>query len=96
MPGVHRDTDARACGATTASAQGKNVYVNKLLWSINNDPNTHGGGSLVAATNKVFIGGTLVCNKGDSASPDSLCAPVGGAHCAPSATGASSNVFVGD
>ncbi|NBR22687.1 MAG: hypothetical protein EBU08_02645 [Micrococcales bacterium] len=96
MPGAHRDTDPRTCGATTASVQGRNVYVNGLLWSINGDPNTHGGGSLSAATNNVFIGGVAVCNDNDSAAPDSLCAPVGGAHCAPSASGGSSNVFVGD
>ena len=60
MPAVHRNTDSRACGATTVSAQGKNVYVNSLLWSIDGDPNSHGSGSLSAATNKVFIGGIAV------------------------------------
>jgi hypothetical protein len=51
---------------------------------------------LVAATKNVFIGGVAVCNNNDSATPDALCAPLGGAHCAPSAVGGSSNVFVGD
>lgn len=92
---VHRDTDSRACGASTVSAQSKNVFVNNLLWSINGDPNSHGGGNLIAAVNQVFIGGIMCVNVGDSASPDGLCAPLGGAHCAPSATGGSSNVFVG-
>ena len=96
MPAVHRDTDSRACGASTASAQSRNVYVNSLLWSIDGDPNTHGSGALSAATNNVFIGGIAVCNDNDSAAPDDLCPPLGGAHCAPDASSGSSNVFVGD
>lgn len=96
MPAVHRDTDSRACGASTVSAQSRNVYVNSLLWSIDGDPNSHGGGALSAATNNVFIGGVAVCNNNDSAAPDALCPPLGGAHCAPNAVGGSSNVFVGD
>lgn len=96
MPAVHRDTDSRSCGASTVSVQGRNVYVNNLLWSIDGDPNSHGSGSLIAATNKVFIGGIAVCNNNDSAAPDALCPTVGGNHCAPSAVGGSSNVFVGD
>jgi len=96
MPAAHRDTDSRACGATTVSAQSRNVYVNGLLWSVNGDPNSEGGGSLSAGTNIVFIGGIAVCNNNDSAAPDSLCLTVGGSHCAPSANGGSGNVFVGD
>jgi hypothetical protein len=96
MPAVHRDTDSRICGATTVSAQGKDVYVNGLLWSIDNDPNTDGDGGLIAATNNVFIGGTAVCNNNDNAKPDGLCPVPGGPHCAPAASGGSSNVFVGD
>lgn len=93
---AHRNTDSRACGASTVTAQSKNVYVNGLLWSINGDPNSHGGGNLSAATKNVFIGGVAVVNVGDSASADDLCVPLGGDHCAPSATGGSSDVFVGD
>jgi hypothetical protein len=96
MPSVHRDTDSRSCGAATVSAQGKSVFVNGLLWSVNGDPNSHGGGALSAATNKVYIGGIAVCNNNDSAAPDALCPDPGGAHCSPSAVGGSGNVFVGD
>jgi len=96
MPAVHRNTDSRACGASTVSSQSRNVYVNGLLWSIDGDPNSHGGGPLSAATNNVFIGGIAVCNDNDSAAADALCPPLGGAHCAPKATSGSSNVFVGD
>lgn len=95
MSGVHRNTDSRACGASTVSAQGRNVYVNNLLWSINGDPNSHGAGNIIAAVNNVFIGGIMAVNIGDSAVPDALCPPLGGAHCAPTTTGGSSNVFVG-
>lgn len=94
--GAHRDGDGRACGAITISAQSRNVYVNSRLWSIDGDPNSHGGGNLIAATKNVFIGGIAVVNIGDSALPDDLCVPLGGDHCAPSATEGSTNVFVGD
>jgi len=96
MPAAHRTTDSRACGASTVTAQSRDVYVNSLLWSIDGDPNSHGGGALSAATNNVFIGGIAVCNNNDSAGADALCVPVGGAHCAPSASGGSDNVYVGD
>lgn len=93
---AHRDTDSRACGASTVSGQSSKVFVNGLLFSINGDPNDHGAGNLIAATNNVFVGGVAVVNVGDSAAPDGLCIPLGGAHCAPSATGGSPDVFVGD
>ena len=96
MPAAHRNSDSRACGASTVSAQSRNVYVNGLLWSIDGDPNSHGQGALSAATNSVFIGGVAVCNDNDSAAADALCQSVGGSHCAPSAVSGSSNVFVGD
>lgn len=94
--GAHRNGDTRSCGATTSSAQSKNVYVNSELWSIDGDPNSHGGGGLSAATKNVYIGGDAVVNKGDGADADALCDPLGGAHCGPSASGGSTNVFVGD
>jgi uncharacterized Zn-binding protein involved in type VI secretion len=92
---VHRNTDSRSCGAaTTVSGQG-NVYVNNLLASVQGDPNTHGGGSLSASNNDgtVYVNGIKVVLQGSSASPDALCPPIGGAHCAPSASSASGNVF---
>lgn len=97
MPAIHRNTDARSCGATTIVAGQSNVYANDLLVSVSGDPNSHGGGALSAANNNVFINNILVVNDSpESAAPDGLCAPVGGAHCSPVTAGGSSNVFVGD
>lgn len=94
MAGVHRDTDSRACGART-NASNPNVYANNLLCAVDGNPNSHGGGNLKAANPNVYIGGILVVINGNSASPDSLCPLPGGAHCAPSATSASGNVYIG-
>ena len=94
---VHRDTDARSCGATTVVSGQGNVYANNLLISVDGDPNSHGGGALSAGSNKVFINNKLVVNHTpDGAAPDALCPPLGGDHCAPSTAQGSSDVFVGD
>ncbi len=95
MAAVHRNTDGRACGASTNVAGQGNVYVNNKLCSVDGDPNSHGGGNLNAANPNVYVNNKLVVVKGNSASPDSLCPLHGGSHCNPKATGASSNVFVG-
>ena len=45
----------------------------------------------------VFIGGIAVVNHTpDGAAADSLCPPLGGAHCSPSTAAGSPNVNVGD
>lgn len=94
MAGVHRNGDSRACGASTI-ASNPNVFVNNKLAAVDGNPNSHGGGNLNAANPNVFIGNKLVVINGNSASPDALCPLPGGAHCAPSATSASGNVFIG-
>lgn len=96
MAAIHRDTDERACGATTTVAGQSTVWANNLLVSVDRDPNTHGGGSLIASCNNVYVENKMVVDVGDSASPDVLCVPLGGAHCNPKATSGSPNVFVGD
>ena len=93
---IHRHGDSRACGAITVVSGQSTVYAGGQLVAVDGDPNSHGDGALIAATNNVFINGKMVVNVGDSAVPDSLCIPVGGAHCAPSATGGLSTVSVGD
>ena len=94
---IHRNTDARACGATTTVIGQNNVFANNLLVSVDGDTNTHGAGELIAANNKVYINNKLVVNNTpENANPDNLCVPLGGAHCAPVTAGGSDNVFVGD
>lgn len=92
---IHRHSDSRACGASTVVAGQGTVFANGLLVSVDADPNSHGAGALSAACNQVFINGKMVVIVGNSAAPDSLCPPLGGAHCAPASTGGSGNVFVG-
>ena len=71
---IHRDTDPRVCGASTNVAGQSTVFANNLLVSVDGDPNSHGGGSLSAGSNKVFAGGIAVVNHSpDGASPDALC-----------------------
>ena len=97
MPPIHRHSDSRACGATTVVAGNSTVYANGLLVSVNEDPNDHGGGALIAASKKVFVHSKLVVNHSpDSANPDALCPPLAGAHCAPDTASGSLNVHVGD
>lgn len=92
---IHRDTDSRACGAGTVVAGQGTVFANGLLVSVDKDPNDHGAGSLNAKCNKVYINGKMVVIVGNSAAPDALCPPLGGAHCAPASASGSGNVFVG-
>ena len=78
MPAIHRDTDGRSCGATTTVNGQSSVFANALLVAVNEDPNTHGGGGLIADCNQVFCEGKLVVNHSpDNAAADSIC-PI---HC---------------
>lgn len=87
MPGTHRNTDSRSCGARTIVVGQSSVFVNGLLWSVNGDPNNHGNGNLIASINNVLIEGKAPIIRGDSARPDNL------DHINPSASGASGDVF---
>lgn len=96
---VHRIGDARICGAVTIPADGsglaRRVFVNGQIISLMGDPNTHGGGALIATTTKTFVNMLAVARVTDNAAPDALC-PLGGAvHCNPFATTGSPNVFIG-
>lgn len=95
MAQVHRDSDSRSCGASTTVVGQTTVFANGLLIAVQGDPNSHGGGSLDASVNPgtVFIEGKELVVVGSSASPDGLCPDPGGAHCSPSASGGSSDVF---
>jgi uncharacterized Zn-binding protein involved in type VI secretion len=92
---IHRNGDSRTCGAATVVAGQNTVFANRRLVSVNADPNSHGGGALSARCNQVFVNGKMVVIVGNSAAPDSLCPPLGGAHCAPASSSGSGNVFVG-
>jgi uncharacterized Zn-binding protein involved in type VI secretion len=92
MPRAHRDTDKRNCGARTV-AQSRKVFVNNLLFSIHGDPNTHGGGGLIASVPNVYVNGIRVIVLNDNANPDKIC-PIP-PHCNPKSTSASPNVYAG-
>lgn len=92
MPAVHRQDDSRACGATTIVTGQGTVFVETKLFSVQGDPNTDGGGALIAGGSTVRINNIPVIVVGDSAAADDLCIPIGGAHCAPSATSGSGTV----
>lgn len=92
MPAVHRHGDARSCGATTIVSGQSSVFVETKLFSVQGDPNTHGNGQLIAGSSAVKINNIPVIVVGNSASADDLCIPLGGAHCAPSATSGSGTV----
>jgi len=97
MPAIHRNTDSRSCGATTVVSNQSTVFADGLLVAVNGDQNSHGAGGLIAACNQVYVEGKLVVNHSpDSSAADSLCPPLGGAHCAPETASGSPDVFVGD
>jgi hypothetical protein len=93
MTQVHRNGDSRACGASTVVSGQGFVFVDGQLWSVEGDPDSHGDGSLSAGEiAAIYIDGKRVIGVGDSAAPDALCIPLGGAHCAPNASSGDANV----
>jgi uncharacterized Zn-binding protein involved in type VI secretion len=95
MAYCHRHGDSRACGATTIVTGQNFVKVDGQLWSVNGDPDSHGGGALSTTHPWLTINGIGIIVQGNSAAADSLCLPLGGAHCAPSATGFDNLIDVG-
>lgn len=93
MTEVHRDTDSRICGAQTVVAGNTTVFVNNLLASVDQDPNSHGSGPIIASTNNVFVHNKLIVENGDAADPDDLC-PIP-PHCGPDTDSGSPDVYVG-
>lgn len=94
MPAIHRHTDARICGARTIVTGNGTVFANNLLVSVNNDPDTHNCGNLIAACRNVFVENKMVVNNTpDQAKPECSCS---GVHCNPMTAQGSPNVFVGD
>tara|TARA_B100000287_G_scaffold117860_1_gene109744 strand:- start:1428 stop:1715 length:288 start_codon:yes stop_codon:yes gene_type:complete len=94
MPPIHRHGDTRACGATTIVSGQSTVFANEKLVAVNGDPNSHGGGALIAGSKNVFIKGIAVVNHTpDGASADSLLINL---HSAPVTASGSPDVNVGD
>ena len=91
---IHRHGDSRVCGATTVVANQSTVFANDKLIAVNGDPNSHGGGALIAGSNNVFINKIAVVNHTpDGASADALLINL---HAAPATAEGSPDVFVGD
>jgi uncharacterized Zn-binding protein involved in type VI secretion len=91
---VHRNGDARVCGATTVVVNQSNVYANNELIAVHGDPNSHGGGALIAGSRNVFVNNIAVVNHSpDGANADNLFI---GLHAAPATAAGSPDVFVGD
>lgn len=86
MPGICRDND-NAVGDLIPSQS--TVFANNEEVIVDGDdvqghgPGEHGGPTMIAGSNAVFVGGIAVCNAGDLAT------------CGDAATG-SADVFVGD
>ena len=95
MAYCHRHGDSRSCGATTEVTGQFFLTVDGKLWAVNGDKNTHGNGDLETSNSWLTINGKGVIVENDHASSDGLCAPLGGAHCDPQATGYSSLINVG-
>jgi hypothetical protein len=94
---VHRKTDSRACGATTGTAMNQgDVFANTLVVASHGDICTDGAGALTANADDVYVHNILVVGHLAVAAADALCIPIGGAHCGPSTTEGSPNVYVGD
>ena len=87
---IHRQDDSRSCGATTNVIGQSTVNAGGKLVAVNGDPNTHGDGQLIAATNNVYAGGIMVVNVGDNAQADNA------DHSNPSASSGLDSVQVGD
>lgn len=86
MPGICRDNDT--AGGDLIPSQTKTFANNELVIIDGDDvqghgPGEHGGPTMIAGSNKVFVANKAVCNAGDLAT------------CGDPATG-SSNVIVGD
>lgn len=80
MPGMHRNGDARFCGASTIVSLQSTVFTNGVLQAVQGDPNSHGDGQLVAqyGSLNVYVEGKLVIVAvGDTALTDDLFHPPG-------------------
>ena len=76
MPGAHRQSDTRYCGATNETMF-EDVRVNGSPWTVEGQGNTHGGGALNAVVGtSVRIHGIPVIVFGDTAGADNAAHPL--------------------
>ena len=69
---LHRHNDSRGCGAKTIVIGQSTVFANQKLVAVENDPESHGGGNLISATNhRVYANNKKVIFIDDHASGDS-------------------------
>ena len=67
-----------------------------VLWAVEGDQNSHGGGALIASQSAVKIEGKrVIVHFPDHANEDALCPPVGPPHCDPMTAGGSPKTFLG-
>jgi hypothetical protein len=93
MRPAHRQGDSRVCDAITEVVGQSTVFVNDLLWAVQNDPDTHGDGGLIPTGTTVFIEDKLVIvHTPDHAQPDDLC-PFQAIHCDPMTAQGSGDTF---
>lgn len=91
MPGAHRNSDSRKCGATTIVSGQNNVFVNGQLWAVDHDQCTHLSGDL-----KPIVGATVIINGKSVIVNGDTCYNTDGAGHAPGLddpSGQSNNVF---
>lgn len=92
MPGAHRNSDSRFCGASTTVTNQSTVFVNGRLWAVEGDRSNHIRGDLIAkygAKNVYIEGKRVIVSVGDEAAPDFAGHPTGPSN--PSSS--SGNVF---
>ena len=89
MPAIHRNNDARSCGAKTQVQGQTTVFMNGELVSVQDDPNTHGAGNLKADNNdgSIRAGGKTVVLVGSNSDSDNQ------SHNNSAATGGSPDIF---
>lgn len=94
MSAIHRNGDARSCGAATVVSGQSTTFVDSKLWAVAGDKNSHGNGALIPSGTTVFVEGKLIIvHSPDSAMPDDLCQLSGGEHCTPRTAQGSSSAF---
>ena len=88
---AHRDGDRRKCNAVTVVQGQSTVFVNGKLWAVDNDPNSHGNGRLIAGHGRTITinGKAVIVHAPDPATGDNA------GHPGPptSTNDGSSNVF---